>query len=352
LLSYAGKIMLPLNLSVLPLAKDISLHYGAAGLALLAGLSLVGGLRDGKAFGFGAAWFLVFLLPTFIPSAGAINFLEHRLYLPLFGIMLALAQNRGLRRVSAVPGTALVLLLAAVLGVMSFRHSRAFADGTAFWSNAARTSPRSALAHQMLGRQHFRAGRINEAARRYRLSLSLEQSPSAHNDLALACLKQGDLGSAEISFRRVLKMDSSFANVHNNLALIYFQRGQWPPARRHLAEAEKLSPLDPEPPLNIGVLMLELGHPDSAELFLRKALDLDPQNPGALLNLGITLSLQGRRAEALNFLRAAHRCRPDHPLVNLRLAQLYLLLGQAGPAQEHYRAARKAGGPADPRLEK
>lgn len=352
LLSYLGKITLPLNLSVLPLAKDINLLFGIIGAAILAGLACTGGLRDRKAFWFGLVWFLLFLVPTFIPSSGSMNFLEHRLYLPLFGILLVLGQSKAVERVPPRAGVAMVLIITAAWGVISFRHQGAFADGISFWSNAARTSPHSGLAHQMLGRQYFREGRIDEAIGSYLLSVSLEEGPSAHNDLALAWMKKGEPDSAEVHFRRVLEADSGLANVHNNLALVYFQRGQWEPARRHLAHAKRLSPGKPDPLLNTGVLMLELGRPDSAELFLRRALTIDPHNPEALLNLGVALSRQGRGEEALGQLLAAHRICSGHPLVNLRLAQMYLLTGRLEEALDHYRAARQAGGPADPRFEK
>jgi Flp pilus assembly protein TadD len=279
------------------------------------------------------------------------NFLEHRLYLPLFGILLVLGQSKLVKKVPPRVGAAMVLIIAVAWGMISFRHQSAFADGVSFWSNAARTSPRSGLAHQMLGRQYFREGRTDEAIGRYLHSLSLEESPSAHNDLALAWMKKGAPDSAEVHFRRVLETDSSLANVHNNLALVYFQRGQWGPARRHLAQAERLSAGDPDPLLNTGVLMLELGRPDSAELYLRRALALDHHNPEVLLNLGVALSRQGRGEQALGQLLAARRLCPSHPLVNLRLAQLYLLSGRREEALAHYQAARQAGVPADPRFE-
>lgn len=352
LLSYLGKVTLPLNLSVLPLAKDINLVFGIIGAAILAGLACAGGLGDRKAFWFGLAWFLLFLVPTFIPSSDSMNFLEHRLYLPLFGILLVMGQSKLVKKVPPRAGAAMALVIAAAWGMISFRHQTALADGVSFWSNAVRTSPRSGLAHQMLGRQYFREGRTDEAIKRYLHSLSLEESPSAHNDLALAWMKKGAPDSAEVHFRRVLETDSNLANVHNNLALVYFQQGQWEPARRHLAQAERLSAGDSDPLLNTGVLMLELGRPDSAVLYLRRALALDPHNPEALLNLGVALSRQGRGEQALAQLLAAHRLCPGHPLINLRLAQLYLLSGRREEALAHYRAARQAGGPVDFRLEK
>lgn len=351
LLSYIGKIFLPFNLSVLPLSGDINLLYGLAGLALLLMIFWLRGVKNKKMLLFGAAWFIIFLLPTFIPVSTTINFLEHRLYLPVLGVIIILAESNVIRNAStkwvAIAGSVIVLFF----GAMTFNHIGVFSDGNLFWSNAAKTSPRSALAHQMLGRMHFKSGRVEEARREYRRSLDIEKGVSAHNDLALLHLETGDLRSAETELKKVLEMDPTFANVHNNLALVYFNRGLFSEARNELLKAIELEPQRADPLVNLGVLYLQLGAPDSAETFLRRALTIDGNNAGARHHLGIVLTQSKKYDEALIHLTKALEISPRDPMINLHLAQLYLIIGRKGQARDRYRKGLELGCPRNEFLE-
>jgi Tfp pilus assembly protein PilF len=345
LLSYIGKIFLPFNLSVLPLSGDINLLYGMAGLALLVMIVWLRGISNKKNFIFGAFWFVLFLLPTFIPVSSSINFLEHRLYLPMLGIILILAESNLLRNIPDKGMTAFGAVVILSFGAMTFNHIGVFSDGNRFWSNAVKTSPRSALAHQMLGRMHFKSGRMEEARREYIRSLDLESGISAHNDLALLYLEIGDLRSAEMEFKKVLEIDPKFANVHNNLALVYFNRGLLSEARNELLKAIELEPQRADPMVNLGVLYLQLGVPDSAEIFLRQALAIDGNNAGARHNLGLVLTQSKKYDEALIQLIKALEISPRDPMINLHLAQLYLVVGETDQARSQYQKALDRGCP-------
>jgi len=351
LLSYIGKIFLPFNLSVRPLSGDINPLYGLAGLIALGIIVWLRGINNKKMLIFGAAWFTLFLLPTFIPAAADINFLEHRLYLPMLGIILILAESNVVSKAPfkwlAITGTVIVLFF----GVITFHHIGVFSEGVNFWSNAVKTSPRSALAHQMMGRMHFKSGRVEEARREYVRSLDIEKGVSAHNDLALLYLETGDLRSAETEFKKVLEIDPTFANVHNNLALVYFNRGLFGEVRRELLKAIELEPQRADPLVNLGVLYLQLGVPDSAEIFLRQALAIDGNNAGAHHHLGIILTQSKKYDEALIHLAKALEISPRDPMINLHLAQLYLIIGRKDQARDRYRKGLELGGPRNEFLE-
>ncbi|MDQ7797330.1 MAG: tetratricopeptide repeat protein [Candidatus Edwardsbacteria bacterium] len=351
LLSYIGKIFLPFNLSVLPLSGDINIFYGIAGLLLLTGIAWFRGINDKNIFLFGAAWLVLFLLPTFIPVSTTINFLEHRLYLPMLGVIIILTESNIIRNASAkwmaTAGAAVFL----AFSLLAFNHLAVFSDGNRFWTNAVKTSPRSALAHQMLGRMHFKSGRMEEARREYVRSLDIEKGVSAHNDLALLYLETGELRSAEMEFKEVLEIDPTFANVHNNLALAYFNRGLFSEARNELLKAIELEPQRADPLVNLGILYLQLGVPDSAEIFLRHALAIEGNNVSAHHHLGIVLTKSKKHDEALIHLAKALEISPHDPMINLHLAQLYLITGRKDQSRSQYQKALNLGCPRNRFLE-
>ena len=101
---YLGKTLLPFNLTVLPILENSTLVYGFSTLAVLAGSFIVSYLRyrkskdsDLRCQFLGILWFLVFLAPSLINYnlSERMVFFEHRLYLPLIGIVIFFAGLRG-----------------------------------------------------------------------------------------------------------------------------------------------------------------------------------------------------------------------------------------------------------------
>jgi len=99
-IQFIGKIFFPFNLSVLPIMQDTTFVWG--GLAVI-GLGVIGvSWVRRESWGrilFGLVWFLAFLLPSFIrPNpALAADFIEHRVYVPLIGLFIILAETSLLR---------------------------------------------------------------------------------------------------------------------------------------------------------------------------------------------------------------------------------------------------------------
>jgi Tfp pilus assembly protein PilF len=343
LLSYIGKIFFPLNLSVLPLSGDINPIFGIAGLMVLILFAWAKGIKNVKMFSFGAAWLVLFLLPTFIPITNSINFLEHRLYLPILGVIIMLAESRALRDLSLKKAAISTAVVVSIFMLINIRHTGNFYDGIAFWGNAAKTSPHSGLGHQMQGRMYFKSGMIEKAQQEYMLSLEIEDNASVHNDLALLSLRKGDLAGAENEFKRVMELDPGYANIHNNLALVFFQTGRYNDAKRELLESSLLGPRHSEPLINLGVLYLQEGVLDSAETFLRRSLEIDDKNAVANHHLGIALTQTKKYTEALTCLTKAVESSPGDPLINLHLAQLYLIMRNVEKAEMFYQRALRYG---------
>jgi len=118
LLIYCGKILFPVNLSVLPILRDSTLAYGIAATVLLSAAAIFHAVRfrkrnsiaplqqeqmpSGALLLFGLIWFLLFLIPSFIrPDAHyPADFMEHRLYVPLIGLLLAAGRTPFINSIS------------------------------------------------------------------------------------------------------------------------------------------------------------------------------------------------------------------------------------------------------------
>lgn len=231
ILIYIGKIMLPVNLSTYPILQDAPLIYGGAGLAVLA-LSLF--FSKNKKWGavlFGASWFLIFLLPSFVyPKFSIIPvFYEYRAYLPLMGFLIMLAEIDWIKsfEVGRERGFIVFLVLLLSLSAAAWANSGHYRNSLACWTSAVKHSPRSAFAHKQLGTVHYFAGDYRQAEIEDRKALELKpDEPMVHNNLGVIYMNSGRLAEAEAEYKLELSVNPNYDNALFNLGLVCFNQGR------------------------------------------------------------------------------------------------------------------------------
>lgn len=247
LIQFVGKIIFPFNLSVLPIIKDTSFIYGFITLSLLALFLFLSKKKRVNLLIFGSAWFLLFLLPTFIrpnPSIVA-DFIEHRLYLPMFGFFLILSEIDFIKRMNFQKKYFLIVYfsISALFIGLTFFHSLNFKDRMSFWENAAATSSHSPLAQRNLGAMYYLKGNLEEAEKYTKKSLELNSSePMAHNNLGLIYMQKNRLEESELEFKRELEINPRYDTVHFNLGLLYYRQGKFKEAEDFWKKTLEINP--------------------------------------------------------------------------------------------------------------
>ena len=153
---YIGKIFIPVNLSVIPFMPDSKLVYGLSATAILSILFLfVFKIENKRLFYFGLAWFFLFLLPALIPLQSVM--LEHRLYLPLIGLIISLGQISipKLKTLSPKIKTFAFSAVFIFFFITAFKHSSAFSDPLTFWQKAASSAPSYYAVYTNLGKVYL-----------------------------------------------------------------------------------------------------------------------------------------------------------------------------------------------------
>ena len=209
---YLGKMLLPFNLSVLPILKDSTILFGAVTLVIVGIALLRSKEKRGGYVLLGGLWTLFFLLPSFYtddPSSVSI-FMEQRTYLPMIGFMIILMEIDAVKKLVLYKKTLIAIGAGVVLlyAALSVHHSLHFKERLAFWRNAAYASPNLPKAHNGLGTALYVNGETEEAEAEYKKAIDLNPDEwLVHGNLGLLYMETGNLEKAEEEYKSTMAED-------------------------------------------------------------------------------------------------------------------------------------------------
>jgi len=336
LLAYIGKVFLPGDLCLLRDLRDIIPGYGVISVLLLA-LALTGGLKNGKRFLFGGLWFLAFLLPTMLFVTEVNSFMDHRLYLPLAGVLMMLGELKIFSRLRRSWSTALLAVILTIFAGGNIVYSRTFRDDLVCWSYAVRHSPRSLVAHNSLGISYSKRNMLPEAEREYLAALRLSPDfPRALYNLGTLYLVEGKLDKAEQLLTKTLAVSSGFPEAAYNLGQVYERRGLMEQACRYYQQELKDNPGYADAYVSLGAIYQEQGKIEESRDQYRQALKLVPGNSDVYTNLGVISQQQGDWSGAERNYREALRIDPDKSQAHFNLGVLYQSRGMTDMARGEF----------------
>lgn len=282
LIQYIGKVFLPFNLSVFPTIEDTSYWLGIIAVGGLVGAIVVARNKEGRTIAGGMLFFLLMLMPALlVPNKLNTQSFEHRLYVPIIGLLLVLPQTAMFQnQLSPRRLIPIVLGVAVLFGLVNYRHQRYFEDPLTFWTQAAETSPRSAYALMMYAARIQNTDkpesyRLMREAYRYNPDekylnfyygvmlqaqdsvleserfLRKEQKISDYYEcdfyLARVAITKQDTIGAEKHLQRYLTRDSMNQMANGNLLLIYLQAKDKEAARKQIETMQRRGiPLPPD----------------------------------------------------------------------------------------------------------
>jgi len=296
--------------------------------------------------GFAGLWFFIILAPTssFIPIAPTVE--EHRMYLPLAGVVsLVVIGAYGAWKSYLPERNELFLLLAlaiacAGLSFATVARNRVYSSPLSLWEDTASQAPKNASARINYGTALLDVGRLAEARTQYEYALSIDpDSCYVCANVALGRWLTGDPTGAEKLFQKALSLDPDSEFTHFNYAVMLMETGRPEQALVHFNRAIIANPKRADSYTALGVASGRLGEIATALGFFKKALQLDPYSDEAYYNRGNLLLKAGRTDEAVgNYTRAIEL----NGLCTKCYANLGEALFQVGQPEEGIAAYTKA----------
>ena len=268
--------------------------------------------------GFLGAWFFVVLLPSSSVVAVDDVIFEHRMYLPLAGIVvlaviggyhvLSKAFLAGMipegRRVWILGVLAGVISIAAITGTIM--RNRDYRSEEVMWRDIAKKQP---------------------------------QNLAAQLGLGTALAQGGDLQAAEDSFSRLIETaDHSWSRLDavqktaccralNNMGTIRQREGAFEDAERYFRRALGIAPGFSQARDNLGVVLSAMGRGEEAEREWKAVLATGTRDGTAHYGLASLYAAKGEAAEALGHFEQALLAMPDAPGLKLAMARFLVTCG-------------------------
>jgi Flp pilus assembly protein TadD len=219
----------------------------------------VGALRSRKAIGFLGVTLFLILAPTssVLPIADAA--VEHRMYLPLACVVIAVVLGAQMlltrlpeprRSPVAIAATALVVV---TLTGLTLKRNTDYHDPLRMWTSVLDQRPENPRAHNEIGKVLAGRGEMSLAADHFEVAVALMPvDPLFRSNMANACLQLQRLEEALTHAGAAVRMRPEYAAGHKNLGNALIAADDINDGIMHLREAVRLEPDDPWARCNLG----------------------------------------------------------------------------------------------------
>ncbi len=307
LVIYIRLLFLPIgqNLDYLYRYNDTFFDgYTPLALAFLIGIVVIGiwNIKKRPILALGIFWFFITLSveSSVIPISDTL--FEHRLYLPMFGLVIIVSYLvfyfLSKRKSWAILVSVIIVLC---LGTATYLRNRVWQDKITLWSDVVLKNTQNARGHYNLGNALARQGELKTAVDHYFGAIRLKPDwAEARNNLGLTLAEQGDIKSATNHFVEALRLKPKYADAHYNLGVALYQQGRLDGAVRHLSESLRIKPDRADGHNNLGNALARKGRTTEAVSHYLEALRIDPSFANARHNLEMIKRRAGRAGDAVS----------------------------------------------------
>lgn len=234
---YLGQIVLPVGLNIdhtVPMTTDFGVRPALGLFIIIALIGFIGlTYKKNPIIAFGLGWFILTMLveSSIFPISDV--YVEHRMYLPIVGLLIAIAPfvylvfkgERKSRTVAIIAASCLII----VLSTLTYDRNKTWQTELSLWSDSAQKAP---------------------------------HNPRAHYNIAVEQLQLGDATAAAEEFLRTIEVNPKYHQAYNNLGAMMFEAGEYQLAAKYFMLAYSFDTTDERYSKNLQQAIEYLDSPD------------------------------------------------------------------------------------------
>ncbi len=310
-----AKFFIPSDIAPIPGFSVFNLITGIAIIVFLTIPFFKNNQHSKKEKLFCILWFFVLMAPSMLYKHPHFDYLDHRFFLPMTGILLFVMfvfptgwiQGKNIRY------SWLFIFVIIGLCVFSFLKSASYSDPITFFNAAIAQNPKSEIAYNnrgfILGQKGYYDKALDD------LNKAIELNPEyaeAYNNRGNSYNAKGMADQAIQDYTRAVIINPHYAQAFNNRGLSYDKKGLFNKALSDFSSAAAINPSYAEAFYNSGLTYVHRGDNDSALLYFTKAIEVNPAYVNAYINRGVAYENQGMHDNAIAAYNDALKLQPQN----------------------------------------
>jgi tetratricopeptide (TPR) repeat protein len=291
-------------------------------------------------------WFLLLLLPTMLYKHNRIDYLNHRFFLPLIGMLLFVLFIFPVNWVKNGSKENTWLIAAVFIGLSSFTFAktRAYSNPMTFYNSAISRNSDSDLAYNNRGFIYFTQGLYDKAMNDFTKAIHLKPDyAQAYYNRGAVYFTQGLYDKALEDYTKAIEIMPDYAYAYNNRGAVYLNKGLYDKAIKDCTKAIHLKPDYAPAYYNRGIIYLNLGFYDKALEDCTKAIHLKPDYAQAYYDRGNLYKSQGLNNKAIDDYTRAIEIIPDYAYAYNNRGAVFFNQGLYDKSCQDFRKAEELG---------
>jgi tetratricopeptide (TPR) repeat protein len=288
---------IPFDIDPLPNFSFYKTSTGIILLLLIIFLVLKTKTRSMKEKLLGLLWFLILLLPTMFFKHNSLDYLHHRFFMPMVGIMLLVLFMLPSKWIikGNIKNSWILIVVFFIFSSFTFVKSHSYSDPMTFYNSAIAGNSNSDFAYIHRGYLNNSLGRTEQAMDDFTKTIELNPGyAEAYNNRGIIYNSQGEYEKAIVDYTKAIELKPKIAEAYNNRGLAYGYMGMHDKAITDYLKVIEINPEIAEAYNNLGMAYGNLGIYDKALSEFTRAIELKPDYGQAYNNRGIVYIRQGK----------------------------------------------------------
>ncbi len=341
-----AKFFLPSDLAPIPGFSLFNTIAGCVMLLLLLLITFINKQQSLKMRIFCLSWFLLLLIPSMLFKHPNFDYLDHRFFLPLIGILIFVLTSIPDKWIKTTNRSYRWIPIVILFGISSFSFikSRAYADPMTFYNTAIKQNPNCSLAYHNRAILFEQQGAYNKALSDYSNAIKADpQYSKAYFNRADLYFRQGNPNQAIADYTQAIETKPDYIEAYINRGNLYGKQGALDKA---ITDFTKVISIKPEYAMaynNRGGIFWEQGHLDQAIADYSSAIAMDPKYAEAYENRGMIYGNKENYDQAISDFSKAIELSPDNPENYFNRGIVYNAKGESNKACQDFEKARQLG---------